>query len=109
MKNKNMTAVYCKTGATDLRRSEKALSEIVANAGLNPHDGSAYVFMNSTRTKMKTIQQRADGMVMVKNEFERAAGWFDYAGGYKRISGKEAENFFAGMEMMFLYRMIMSC
>jgi hypothetical protein len=46
-----------KNGATDCRRSEKALSKIIdGRMNMNSHSGDVYAFANSTKTLVKLIQ-----------------------------------------------------
>lgn len=57
--------------AVDLRKGIDPLSRIVRNSSLNPTDGSVYVFMNRTRTRMKLLHWERGGYVIFYKRMEQ--------------------------------------
>ena len=73
--------------AVDFRKGFDGLCGIVTDyMGRNPLDGSAYIFMNSQRNRIKILVWDVDGFVMYYKRLER--GTFDHP-----IVSKEGEDY----------------
>jgi hypothetical protein len=98
---KKETDLVIKSGATDLRRSEIALTHIVVNRmGQDMLTGNMYAFTNKNLTRIKVIQKKPDGISMFKKSSENPIkkDWPEYnpstESGYTvKLSGKEKKQF----------------
>lgn len=59
------------TSAIDLRKGVDPLSRMVRSSSLCPTDGSVYVFMNRTRTRMKLLHWERGGYVIFYKRLEQ--------------------------------------
>lgn len=57
--------------SVDLRKGIDPLSRIVRSVSLNPTDGSVYIFMNRTRTRMKLLHWERGGYVIFYKRMEQ--------------------------------------
>jgi len=75
------------TNPTDLRKGFDSLSGLVRNDGLNPSNGTVYIFVNKKRDKMKMLVWEPGGFMMYYKRLER--GTFEllkYDEGQNKIS-----------------------
>jgi hypothetical protein len=85
-----------KNGATDCRRSEKALSEVVdQRMHMNSHSGDMYGFANSTQTIAKVIQHDETGAILYKKHSDTPFKWPQYDSGVSVLEGSQAKEFLA--------------
>lgn len=76
--------VYLATGFTDMRKSINGLSILVSEQlGFNPYDGSAFVFCNRSRDKLKILYWEHNGFWLAYRRLEK--------GKFKWPVDKEAE------------------
>lgn len=59
------------TSAVDLRKGVDPLSRMVRSNSMIPTDGSVYVFMNRTRTRMKLLHWERGGYVIFYKRMEQ--------------------------------------
>lgn len=59
------------TDSVDLRKGIDPLSRIVRGSSQNPTDGSVYIFLNRTRTRMKLLHWERGGYVIFYKRMEQ--------------------------------------
>lgn len=59
------------TSAVDLRKGVDPLSRMVRSNSMSPTDGSVYVFLNRTRTRMKLLHWERGGYVIFYKRMEQ--------------------------------------
>jgi hypothetical protein len=85
-----------KNGATDCRRSEKALSKVIdERMHMNSHSGDMYGFANSTQTIAKVIRFDKTGGTLYKKHSDTPFEWPPYDGKASILKGSQAEQFLA--------------
>ena len=62
------------TSAVDLRKGVDPLSRMVRSDSMSPTDGSVYVFLNRTRTRMKLLYWERGEKAISPKLLERKAG-----------------------------------
>lgn len=63
----NIKYIYIAYGATDFRKQTSSLCEMVKNSfGMNPYDGSAYIFCNKKRNSIKVLCYDKNGFVLAQ-------------------------------------------
>ena len=72
------------TKPTDLRKGFDSLSGLVRNDGMNPLDGSVYIFINKKRDKMKMLVWEPGGFIMYYKRLEQ--------GTFELLKYDEAQN-----------------
>lgn len=73
----NRHKYYYHVVATDLRKGFDSLSGVIRNEfGMNPCDGSVYIFVNKKRDKMKMLVWESSGFMLYYKRLE--SGTFEH-------------------------------
>jgi hypothetical protein len=86
--------IVIKNGATDCRRSEKALSKIIdEKMNMDSHSGDIYGFANSKQTLVKLVRFDKTGDSLYKKHANTPVDWPPYDGRASVLKGPQAKQF----------------
>lgn len=97
------------SSAVDMRKGVNPLSLMVRSLSMNPTDGSVYVFLNRTRTRMKLLHWERGGYVVFYKRMEQgriSRKVFEDRGGssFKRIRWYELVLLVEGISVSVKHR-----